>query len=65
MRFVPFATYDGQKNMDIDAELLEQAMVLAKKYDLTIASHAEDNYYKYSREGEYVAVLREIELAKK
>ena len=46
-------------------ELLEQAMVLAKKYDLTIASHAEDNYYKYSREGEYVAVLREIELAKK
>ena len=46
-------------------ELLEQAMILAKKYDLTIASHAEDNYYKYAREGEYVAVIREIELAKK
>ena len=46
-------------------ELLERAMHLAKKYDLVIASHAEDNYYKYSREGEYVAVLREIELAKK
>lgn len=46
-------------------ELLERAMYLAKKYDLVIASHAEDNYYKYSREGEYVAVLREIELAKK
>ena len=46
-------------------ELLEQAMILAKKYDLTIASHAEDNYYKYDREGEYVAVKREIELAKK
>ena len=46
-------------------ELLEQAMILAKKYDLTIASHAEDNVYKYAREGEYVAVLREIELAKK
>lgn len=46
-------------------ELLEEAMKLAKKYDLTIASHAEDNIYKYSREGEYVAVLREIELAKK
>lgn len=46
-------------------ELLEQAMILAKKYNLTIASHAEDNYYKYAREGEYVAVLREIELAKK
>ena len=26
MKFVPFATYDGQKNMDIDAELLEQAI---------------------------------------
>ena len=38
---------------------------LAKKYNFTIASHAEDNYYKYAREGEYVAVLREIELAKK
>lgn len=46
-------------------ELLEQAMILAKKYDLTIASHAEDNYYKYDREGEYLAVRREIELAKK
>lgn len=46
-------------------ELLERAMHLAKKYDFVIASHAEDNYYKYSREGEYVAVLREIELAKK
>ena len=46
-------------------ELLERAMHLAKKYNLVIASHAEDNYYKYSREGEYVAVLREIELAKK
>ena len=45
--------------------LLEQAMIYAKEHDLTIASHAEDNYYKYSREGEYVAVLREIELAKK
>jgi dihydroorotase len=40
-------------------------MKLAKKYNFTIASHAEDNYYKYAREGEYVAVLREIELAKK
>ena len=46
-------------------ELLEQAMILAKKYNLTIASHAEDNVYKYAPEGEYVAVRREIELAKK
>ena len=45
--------------------LLEQAMIYAKEHDLTIASHAEDNFYKYSREGEYVAVLREIELVKK
>lgn len=46
-------------------ELLEEACKLAKKYDLVIASHAEDNYYKYAREGEYVAVLREIEIAKR
>lgn len=50
----------GVNNLD----LLKQAMELAKKYNLTIASHAEDNVYKYAREGEYVAVLREIELAK-
>ncbi len=45
--------------------ILEQAMQLAKKYDLTIASHAEDNVYKTLPEGEYIAVKREIELAKK
>ena len=45
--------------------LLEEAMKLAKKYNLTIASHAEDSFYKYAREGEYVAVERELELAKK
>lgn len=45
-------------------ELLKQAMVLAKKYDLTIASHAEDSIYKYSEKGEYIAVEREIELVK-
>ena len=26
MRFIPFATYDGQKNMDIDAALLDEAI---------------------------------------
>ena len=46
-------------------ELLEKAMKLAKKYNLVIASHAEDNVYKYDPKGEYVAVRREIELAKK
>lgn len=45
-------------------ELLKQAMILAKKYDLTIASHAEDIVYKYSEKGEYIAVEREIELVK-
>ena len=54
---------DGRGVNSLD--ILEEAMNLAKKYNLTIASHAEDNYYKYAREGEYVAVLREIELAKK
>ena len=51
----------GVNNM----ELLESAMKKALKYDLVIASHAEDNVYKYAPEGEYVAVEREIELAKK
>ena len=46
-------------------ELLESAMKLALKYNLVIASHAEDNVYKYAPEGEYVAVRREIELAKR
>ena len=54
---------DGRGVNSLD--ILEEAMKLAKKYNFTIASHAEDNYYKYAREGEYVAVLREIELAKK
>ena len=26
MKFIPFAVYDGKKNMDIDAELLENAI---------------------------------------
>ena len=46
-------------------EILEEAMMLVKKYNLVIASHAEDNVYKFAPEGEYVAVRREIEMAKK
>ena len=46
-------------------ELLEAQMKLAKKYNLVIASHAETKEGKYAPEGEYVAVRREIELAKK
>lgn len=45
--------------------LLEDVMRLAKKYDLIIASHAEDTVDGYLPQGEYVAVRREIELAKR
>ena len=45
--------------------LLEESMKLAKKYDLVIASHAEDLVNGKLPEGEYKAVRREIELAKK
>ena len=61
---VAYALSDDGRGVN-SLDILEEAMKLAKKYNLTIASHAEDNYYKYAREGEYVAVLREIELAKK
>ena len=56
-------TDDGRGVNNLD--LLEEACLKAKKYDLVVASHAEDNFYKYSPEGEYVAVLREIEIAKR
>ena len=59
-----FGLTDDGKGVN-NLELLEEAMKLALKYNLTIASHAEDNYYKYDRLGEVTAVLREIELAKK
>ena len=59
-----FGLSDDGKGVN-NLELLEEAMKLALKYNLTIASHAEDNYYKYDRLGEVTAVLREIELAKK
>lgn len=51
----------GVNNLDI----LENACRLAKKYNLVIASHAEDNVYKYAPQGEYIAVRREIEIAKR
>ena len=60
--FVKAITDDGRGVNNLN--LLIEACTLAKKYDLVVASHAEDNFYKYSREGEYVAVLREIEIAK-
>ena len=45
--------------------LLEEAMKLAKEYGFVIASHAEDLVDSKLPQGEYVAVRREIELAKK
>lgn len=44
--------------------LLKEGMKLAKELDMIIASHAEDDVYKTKPEGEYLAVRREIELAK-
>ena len=46
-------------------ELLESQMLLAKKYNLVIASHAETPRGNYAPDGEYTAVRNEIELAKK
>lgn len=40
--------------------LLYKGMELAKKYNLVIASHAEDSLFKYQPRGEYEAVRREI-----
>ena len=55
-------TDDGRGVNNI--ELLKEAMRLAKKYDLVVASHAEDLVDGYKPQGEYVAVRREVELAK-
>lgn len=46
-------------------ELLEEACNIAKKHNLVICSHAEDDVFKALPAGEYVAVKREIEIAKK
>lgn len=51
----------GVNNIDI----LTEIMKLAKKHDFIIASHAEDSVNGKLPEGEYIAVYREIELAKK
>ncbi|MBP5091896.1 MAG: amidohydrolase family protein [Bacilli bacterium] len=48
-----------------DLSLLDKALKIIKKEGLFIASHAEDAVYKTKPKGEYLAVRREIELAKK
>lgn len=50
----------GVNNIDI----LVLAMKIAKKYDIVMASHAEDLIDSKLPQGEYVAVRREIEYAK-
>ena len=55
-------TDDGVGVNNID--LLTKAMKYAKKYNIVIASHAEDLVDSKLPQGEYVAVRREIELAK-
>ena len=51
----------GVNNIDI----LIKAMEYAKKHNIVLASHAEDEIDGKLPQGEYVAVKREIELAKK
>lgn len=46
-------------------EILEEAMKYAKMYDIVMASHAEDTVDSKLPQGEYVAVRREIEYAKR
>ena len=55
-------TDDGVGVNNID--LLVKAMTFAKENDMVIASHAEDSINGKLPEGEYKAVIREIELAK-
>lgn len=51
----------GFSNFDV----LDEALKIIKEKNLFIASHAEDKELKYAPAGEYVAVRREIEHAKK
>lgn len=48
-----------------DYDVLEKALTFIKKYDLFIASHAEDKTYKTAPKGEYLAVENEIKVVKK
>ena len=51
----------GFSNYDV----LDEALAKIAKYDLFIASHAEDKILRYAPAGEYEAVRREIEHARK
>ena len=57
-----FITDDGVGVNNID--ILKSAMEFAKKHNIVMASHAEDEIDSKLPQGEYVAVEREIKLAK-
>ena len=59
---VKFITDDGVGVNNI--EILKEAMLLAKKHNIVLASHSEDEVDSKLPQGEYVAVEREIKLAK-
>ena len=61
-KYVKAITDDGFGVNNI--EVLKEACKLAKELDLVIASHAEDLVDSKLPQGEYVAVRREIEIAK-
>ena len=61
-KITSFITDDGVGVNNI--EILKEAMTLAKKLNIVLASHAEDTVDSKLPQGEYVAVKREIELAK-
>ena len=61
-KYVKAITDDGVGVNNID--ILKEACKLAKELDLVVASHAEDLVDSKLPQGEYVAVRREIEIAK-
>ena len=61
-KYVKAITDDGVGVNNI--EILREACKLAKELDIVIASHAEDLVDSKLPQGEYVAVRREIEIAK-
>lgn len=61
-KYVKAITDDGVGVNNI--EILREACKLAKELDIVIASHAEDLIDSKLPQGEYVAVRREIEIAK-
>ena len=61
-KITSFITDDGVGVNNI--EILKEAMTLAKKLNIVLVSHAEDTVDSKLPQGEYVAVKREIELAK-